>query len=338
VSSSGIGRSAAAASVVVETLLTPEDLREQLCEDVLVGLGTTPRELPPKWFYDERGSRLFDRITRLPEYYLTRRERTILEAQAPAIAAISGADTLVELGSGTSEKTRILLDAFSQRGRLRRFVPVDVSREVLEQGAVAIAARYGGVEVTALVADFERHLAHIPGDGRRLVVFLGSTIGNLAASRRAAFLAELAALLRPGEGVLLGFDLIKAAARLEAAYDDAAGVTAAFNRNVLRVLDDTLGANFEPERYEHVARFDPRQSWVEMALRAREPQRVEIEELGLVFALEAGEELRTEVSCKFTLASIREELTRAGLEPARLWTDRARDFALCLALVPPCER
>jgi L-histidine N-alpha-methyltransferase len=324
--------------VSVETLLTPEDLRAQLCEDVLVGLGTAPRELPPKWFYDERGSLLFDRITRLPEYYLTRRERSILAAQAPAIARMSGADTLVELGSGTSEKTRLLLDAFSQRGQLRRFVPVDVSREVLERSAVAIAERYAGVEVTALVADFERHLAQLPAEGRRLAVFLGSTIGNLTSPHRAAFLSELAGLLTQGEGVLLGFDLVKSARRLEAAYDDADGVTAAFNRNVLRVLNGSLGATFKPALFDHVARYDRDESWIEMVLRARRRQRVEIEALGLEFELEAGEELRTEVSCKFTLARIREELMRAGLEPAGLWSDRSRDFAVCLALVPPCRR
>jgi L-histidine N-alpha-methyltransferase len=333
----GVGPASPAASVSVETLLTAGELRAQLCEDVLVGLGTAPRELPPKWFYDARGSLLFDEITRLSEYYLTRRERSILEAQAVAIARISRADTLVELGSGTSEKTRLLLDAFSQRRQLRRFVPVDVSREVLEESAAAIASHYD-VEVLALVADFEQHLGRVPSEGRRLVVFLGSTIGNLTPSRRAAFLSELAALLGTGEGVLLGFDLVKPAERLEAAYDDAHGVTAAFNRNVLRVLNDTLGARFEPELFDHVARFDRAEGWVEMALRARRPLRVGIEALELELELEAGEELRTEISCKFTLAGIREELTRAGLDPVRLWTDRARDFAVCLAMVPPWKR
>ncbi|MGZ4358466.1 MAG: L-histidine N(alpha)-methyltransferase [Gaiellaceae bacterium] len=315
-------------------MLTPDELRAQLSDDVFVGLGTAPRELPPKWFYDERGSRLFEEITRLPEYYLTRRERAILTERASAIASLSGADTLVELGSGTSEKTRLLLDTFFERGQLRRFVAVDVSREVLEQSAAMIASRYRSVEVSALVADFEQHLGQLPADGRRLVVFLGSTIGNLVPPRRAAFLSELAGLLAPGEGVLLGFDLVKPLRRLQAAYDDRRGVTAAFNRNVLQVLNDTLTADFVPARFDHVARFDPVESWMEMALRSRERQRVEIQALGLELEFSAGEELRTEVSCKFTLAGIERELAQAGLEPAGLWTDRARDFALCLASVP----
>ncbi|MGZ4397507.1 MAG: L-histidine N(alpha)-methyltransferase [Gaiellaceae bacterium] len=315
-------------------MLTPDELRAQLSDDVFVGLGTAPRELPPKWFYDERGSRLFEEITRLPEYYLTRRERAILTERASAIASLSGADTLVELGSGTSEKTRLLLDTFFERGQLRRFVAVDVSREVLEQSAAMIASRYRSVEVRALVADFEQHLGQLPADGRRLVVFLGSTIGNLVPPRRAAFLSELAGLLAPGEGVLLGFDLVKPLRRLQAAYDDRRGVTAAFNRNVLQVLNDTLAADFVPAQFDHVARFDPVESWMEMALRSRERQRVEIQALGLALEFSAGEELRTEVSCKFTLAGIERELAQAGLEPAGLWTDRARDFALCLASVP----
>ncbi|MGZ4412602.1 MAG: L-histidine N(alpha)-methyltransferase [Gaiellaceae bacterium] len=315
-------------------MLTPDELRAQLSDDVFVGLGTAPRERPPKWFYDERGSRLFEEITRLPEYYLTRRERAILTERASAIASLSGADTLVELGSGTSEKTRLLLDTFFERGQLRRFVAVDVSREVLEQSAAMIASRYRSVEVSALVADFEQHLGQLPADGRRLVVFLGSTIGNLVPPRRAAFLSELAGLLAHGEGVLLGFDLVKPLRRLQAAYDDRRGVTAAFNRNVLQVLNDTLTADFVPARFDHVARFDPVESWMEMALRSRERQRVEIQALGLALEFSAGEELRTEVSCKFTLAGIERELAQAGLEPAGLWTDRARDFALCLASVP----
>ncbi|MGZ4462882.1 MAG: L-histidine N(alpha)-methyltransferase, partial [Gaiellaceae bacterium] len=234
----------------------------------------------------------------------------------------------------TSEKTRLVLDTFFERGQLRRFVAVDVSREVLEQSAATIASRYRSVEVSALVADFEQHLGQLPADGRRLVVFLGSTIGNLVPPRRAAFLSELAGLLAPGEGVLLGFDLVKPLRRLQAAYDDRRGVTAAFNRNVLQVLNDTLAADFVPERFDHVARFDPAESWMEMALRSRERQRVEIQALGLELEFSAGEELRTEVSCKFTLAGIERELAQAGLEPAGLWTDRARDFALCLASVP----
>ena len=321
-----------AASVRVDVHLTPADMRRALRADATAGLQAVPKELPPKWFYDERGSELFEHITRLPEYYPTRRERRILETEAGTIAGASGADTLVELGSGTSEKTRLLLDALSAAGRLRHFVPFDVSETTLRRAAAAVASEYPGVEVHAVVGDFEHHLGTIPGDGRRLVAFLGGTIGNLVPKQRAQFLGDLAAVLRPGEGLLLGTDLVKDVARLEAAYDDAAGVTAEFNRNVLRVLNRELGADFVPGYFDHVARFDPEQEWMDIRLRSTRRQVVEVPELGFTVVFEQGEEMRTEISAKFRRAGVEAELAAAGLNLAHWWTDPARDFALSLSV------
>ena len=243
----------------IDVHLAPDWLRSALRADVAEGLTASPKELPPKWFYDERGSELFDEITRLPEYYPTRCERAILTERAPEIAALSGADTLVELGSGTSEKTRLLLDACvagGGRGRLRRFIPFDVSEATLRQAATAVAGEYPTVDVHAVCGDFDHHLGTIPRGGRRLVAFLGGTIGNLDPKQRAEFLAALSANLAPGDGLLLGTDLVKDPARLVAAYDDAAGVTAAFNRNVLAVVNRELDADFDVDRFGHVARWD----------------------------------------------------------------------------------
>ena len=304
--------------------------------DVAEGLTSTPKELPPKWFYDDVGSELFDEITRLPEYYPTRRERWILEHHAADIARLSGADTLVELGSGTSEKTRLLLDAFVAGSfgpgeRFRRFVPFDVSEATLRDAAAAVAVEYPTVEVHAVVGDFEHHLGTLPGGGRRLVAFLGGTIGNLDPKPRAQFLADLAAGLAPGDGLLLGTDLVKDVDRLVAAYDDAAGVTAAFNRNVLAVVNRELDADFVPERFAHVALFDTDQEWIEMRLRSEVDQQVRVGALDLVVDFEAGEEMRTEISAKFRREGVESELAAAGLALARWWTDPAGDFALSIS-------
>ena len=315
----------------VEVHLDGEDLRRALRADVAAGLSAKPKELPPKWFYDDLGSQLFDRITRLPEYYPTRCERQILEANAADAAAASGADTVVELGSGTSEKTRLLLDAFAARGRLRRFVPFDVSEATLRQAASAIADEYPGVAVHAVVGDFERHLGVIPDGSRRLVAFLGGTIGNLAPDTRARFLAELGAILDPGDSVLLGTDLVKDPDRLQAAYADSAGVTAEFNRNVLRVLNKRVGADFQPDRFEHVARYDPEQEWVEMWLRSPEGDDVTLADLGMTVHFAPGESMRTEISAKFRRAGVEQELAAAGLSLARWWTDPNGDFAVSLS-------
>jgi L-histidine Nalpha-methyltransferase len=316
----------------VDVHLGPDERVEALRREVREGLTASPKWLSPKWFYDERGSELFEEITRLPEYYLTRREREILDLRAPEIAAAAGADTLVELGSGTSAKTRLLLDAMSAAGLLRRFVPFDVSEATLRASAAAITDEYAGIEVHAVVGDFGRHLGLLPdGASRRLVAFLGSSIGNLGPLERARFLAALAAELRQGEWLLCGFDLVKNPARLEAAYNDAAGVTAEFNRNVLRVLDAELGADFVPERFEHLAFFDAVHEWIEMRLRSTVAQGVRIAELDLDVSFAEGEEMRTEISAKFRRETVVAELSAAGFALDRWWTDAAGDFALGLA-------
>ena len=315
----------------IEVHLTPDQLQAALRRDVAAGLTSDPKELPPKWFYDERGCRLFDEITRLPEYYPTRRERSILEGRAAEVAELSGADTLVELGSGTSEKTRLLLDAMAGTGRLRRIVAFDVSEPTLRAAAATLAEGYPQAAVRAVVGDFEHHLGAIPGGGRRLVAFLGGTIGNLRPKQRALFLSEVASMLAPGDGFLLGTDLVKDVARLEAAYDDAAGVTAEFNRNVLHVVNRELGADFVPDRFAHVARFDPEEEWVEMGLRSTGPQRVTVGDLGLTVDYAAGEAMRTEISAKFRRQGVEAELGDADLAVARWWTDPDGDFAVSLS-------
>jgi L-histidine N-alpha-methyltransferase len=299
--------------------------------DARAGLTASPKVLPPKWFYDEEGCRLFDEITQLPEYYPTRTERAILAARAGDIAASTSADTLVELGSGTSEKTRLLLDALSAQGSLRRFVPFDVSEPTLRDAAAAIELEYPGVEVHAVVGDFERHLDRLPAGGTRLVAFLGSTIGNLDPAGRARFYKSLAAGLGPDDALLLGTDLVKDTERLEAAYDDAAGVTAAFNRNVLAVLNRELGADFVPERFAHVAKWDPGEEWIEMRLRSQATQTVRVDELDLDVEFADGEEMRTEISAKFRRQRVEAELAAAGLALTAWWTDPDGDFALSLS-------
>ena len=320
-----------AATLRVDVHLTPADLRDALRLDADRGLRATPKDIPPKWFYDTRGSQLFDDITRLPEYYPTRCERAILVAHASEIATVTAADTLVELGSGTSEKTRILLDALRDGGTIKRFVPFDVSEQTLRDAATAVNLDYPAVGVHAVVGDFEHHLGTIPGGGRRLVAFLGGTIGNLEPPRRAEFLAEVAAGLGPDDFLLLGLDLVKDIDRLEAAYDDSQGVTAAFNKNVLAVMNRELDADFDEHRFDHVAVYEKDLGQIEMRLRALDAHTVQVRALGLTVWFDAGEEMRTEVSTKFTPEQVEGELERAGLQLARWWTDPDGDFALLLA-------
>jgi len=311
--------------------LAPGDIAEALARDVRVGLSDEPKWLPPKWFYDERGSELFDQITRLPEYYPTRREKEILAARAGDIAAGTNADTLVELGSGTSEKTRWLLDALRDHGTLRRFIPFDVDETTLTRAGQEVTAAYPGLQVDALCGDFERHLDAIPSDGRRLVALLGGTVGNLQPAQRKAFFAEIRDGLNPGDAFLLGTDLVKDKDRLIAAYDDAAGVTAAFNRNVLAVVNRALDADFDPDAFDHVARWDDDEEWIEMHLVARTDVTATVAQLGMAVAFQAGEGMRTEVSAKFRPARVREELAAAGMELRHWWTDAAGDYALSLS-------
>ncbi|ANW17037.1 L-histidine N(alpha)-methyltransferase [Streptomyces clavuligerus] len=308
--------------------LSDDSVDTALRADVRTGLTAVPKELPPRWFYDARGSALFDEITRLPEYYPTRAEREILIGRAARIAAVSGARTLVELGSGSSDKTRHLLDALTG---LHTYVPVDVSESALRGAAGPLLAARPGLQVHALIADFTA-LTELPASpGPRLLAFLGGTIGNLLPAERARFLRSVRALLDPGDTLLLGTDLVKDERTLVRAYDDAAGVTAEFNKNVLQVLARELGADADPADFDHVALWDREHEWIEMRLRARTALTVKIPELGLAVPFEAGEEVRTEVSAKFRREGVRRELEDAGWEPVEWWTDSAGRFALSLA-------
>ncbi|GAA3208635.1 L-histidine N(alpha)-methyltransferase [Streptomyces thermocoprophilus] len=303
------------------TRTLPEDATEAaLRADVLHGLTATPKTLPPKWFYDARGSELFEQITGLPEYYPTRAEREILIDRAGDIAAAAGARTLVELGSGSSEKTRHLLDALTG---LRVYLPVDVSESALVRAGQALAAERPGLRVHALIADFTRELELPETPGPRLVAFLGGTIGNLLPAERAAFLGAVRAMLAPGDALLLGTDLVKDERVLVRAYDDAAGVTAAFDKNVLAVVNRELGADFDPAAFDHVALWNADDEWIEMRLRSRVAQTVKVPALDLAVDFAAGEELRTEVSAKFRKEGVSAELAAAGLELTRWWTDAA---------------
>lgn len=313
------------------TRTLPEDATDAaLRADVHRGLTGRPKTLPPKWFYDAHGSDLFEKITELPEYYPTRAEREILVARSGEIAAATRARTLVELGSGSSEKTRHLLDALTD---LHTYVPVDVSESALTQAGQALAAERPGLDVHALIADFTAELTLPETPGPRLVAFLGGTIGNLLPVERAAFLASVRALLAPGDALLLGTDLVKDEEVLVRAYDDAAGVTAAFNKNVLTVINRELGADFEPAAFDHVALWDAEHEWIEMRLRSRTAQTVKVPALDLAVDFAAGEELRTEVSAKFRQEGVRTELFAAGLDLAHWWTDGVGRFALSLSVV-----
>jgi L-histidine N-alpha-methyltransferase len=303
----------------------------RLADDVLDGLTKPFKELPPKHFYDARGSALFERICELPEYYPTRAETSVLAARAAAIVAAAGQpDDLVELGSGSTRKARMLLDAMDAR----RYVPVDVSESMVRGAALELAAGYPGLEVHGVVGDFERHLGEVPppeGDAPRLVALLGGTIGNFPPGSRRRLLRDVRAMLRPGDRFLLGADLVKDPRVIEAAYNDVAGVTAEFNRNVLHVINRELNADFDPGAFQHVAFFDPRHEWVEMRLRARRACTVWVDALGLRVEFAAGEELRTEISAKFTPRRLRADHAAAGMELEERWTDPDGLFGLSLA-------
>ena len=348
----------------IEYRLPPDYRAASLRADALAGLTATPKSLPPKWFYDAQGSALFEKITELPEYYPTRAERAILTAVAADIARLSEARVLVELGSGSSEKTRLLLSALRDAGTLQAYVPVDVSETALVLAGDALAVEYPGLAVHAVVSDFEQYLGLEPSadtasadtdladtdpadtapadtapadpsdteDGPRLVAFLGSTIGNMVPAERALFLRRVRSRLRPGDSFLLGTDLVKDPAVLVAAYDDSAGVTAAFNKNVLAVLNAELGADFDLDAFEHIARWDAGHEWIEMRLRSTADQWARVRDLGLVVPFAAGEEMRTEVSAKFRHAGVQAELAAAGLALRSWWTDPAGQFGLSLSV------
>jgi L-histidine Nalpha-methyltransferase len=304
-------------------------------QDVRLGLTAEPKELPPKYFYDERGSELFERITELPEYYPTRAERSILAGRSTEIVEAAGRPgTLVELGSGSAAKTRHLLSAMRDAGCLGTYVPLDISPEITRETADALVAEYPGLSVRGLVCDFEHDLDRLPpGEDGRLVAFLGGTLGNLYPDARDDFLSRIVALLEPGDRFLLGTDLVKETDRLEAAYDDSAGVTAEFNKNVLVVLNRELGADFDPDRFEHVARYNASVARMEIGLRSLTDQTVGVAALDLAVDFRAGELMRTEISAKFTRTSLEEIYRRAGLRLSGWFADPDGDYALSLASV-----
>lgn len=315
----------------IEVHLAPEQLQENLLTDARIGLTASPKWLPPKWFYDARGSELFERITALPEYYPTRTERELLRASAAHIAEATSASILVELGSGSSEKTRLLLGALTERGTLERYVPQDVSVAALDSAVHDLARDFPSLTVHGIVSDFTDTLHNLPRGGRRMIAFLGGTLGNLVPEERAEFLGSVAAVLEEGEQLLLGVGLVTDPAVMVPAYDDAAGVTAQFNRNVLSVLNDRLGANFDPAVFRHVALWDERNEWIEMRLEATESVEAWIPALDLGVVFTEGEQMRTEISAKFRVDGICKELDAAGFGSDRVWTDPRERFALILA-------
>ena len=320
--------------VDIRRLSTPASVRDQLALDVQNGLLSPPRRLPPRYFYDARGSALFEQITRLPEYYPTRAETEILEAHAADLVAVTGPEEIFELGSGPSRKTRLLLETMHAEGTGRRYVALDVSEDAIEQAALALVADYPWLDVVGLVGDFHTDLARVPREGRRLIAFLGSTIGNLDPDERRGFLREVTGILEDGDGFLLGVDLVKDAGTLEAAYDDSAGVTAEFNLNVLRVINRELDGDIPIDAFEHVALYDKEHQWMEMRLRARRAVSARLAGIDAELSLAPGEEIRTEISAKFTREGITGELEDAGLNVRRWCVDAQDRFGLVLAVRP----
>jgi L-histidine Nalpha-methyltransferase len=319
-------------SIEIDRRLPERFFEESLRADVRAGLTATPKSLPPKWFYDERGSELFEKITRLDEYYPTRAEREILAAAAHEIAAAAQAVTLVELGSGSADKTRLLLDALRGRGTLREYVPVDVSESALVMAARRMRERYPGLRVHAVLSDFTEHLGLPDSGGPKLIAFMGGTIGNLLPAERAKFLRSLRSALTHGDALLLGTDLVKDPEVLVAAYDDAAGVTAEFNKNILRVLNSELDGDFDLDEFEHLALWDAENEWIEMRLRSTADQAVSLRAIGLRVRFTAGEEMRTEISAKFRREGLAAELAAAGLELRGWWTDERARFGVSLSV------
>ena len=319
------------AAYTIDIRLSPDEMREQMRTDALKGLQAVTKSIPPVWFYDERGSQLFEDITQLPEYYPTRAERALLEAHALGIAEMSKADTLVELGAGACDKTRVLLAALQEAGTLSRYVPFDVSDDFLRSAATTLSEEFDALHIHLVIGDFHRHLAEIPTEGRRMVAFLGGTIGNLTPAERSRFLFDLNCTMSSDDSLLLGTDLVKDPARLVAAYDDAAGVTAEFNRNVLRVLNSQLDGDFDPGLFEHVALWNEEEQWIEMRLRALRDTRVSLAGAGITVQFDEGEDLLTEISAKFTVDRVERELTEAGFVVDGMWGAADGEFLLSLA-------
>jgi L-histidine N-alpha-methyltransferase len=324
-------KQAATEQIEIEVHLPDDGPLAGLAEDVREGLSCPFKELPPKYFYDERGSELFEQITALEEYYPTRAERAILEDRAAEIVAAANPSTLIELGSGSAAKTRSLLDGMRDAGVLETYVPVDISEEITRRAAEELVREYEGLRVHGIVCDYETHLERVPREEGGLIAFLGGTIGNFRPAPRRAFLARIATLMYPGDRFLLGTDLVKDRRRLEAAYNDAAGVTAEFNKNVLNVLNRELQGDFEPELFEHVAFWDPDNCWIDIRLRSRAEQFVDLRRLDMRVHFARNEEMRTEISTKFTRERLERSYTDAGLELVEWWTDPDELYALSLA-------
>jgi len=318
-------------ALTVDVHLSARDLRAALEDDVRAGLSTAAKSIPPLWFYDEVGSGLFEEITRLEEYYPTRAERRLLTAFAPAIAELAAADTLVELGAGACDKTRLLLAAMQARGPLRRYLPFDVSDEFLRAAAVGILEEYTDLQVRAVIGDFSRHLDRIPQVGQRLIAFLGGTIGNLDPRQRRRFFFDLNCTMQSSDHFLIGADLVKDTRRILAAYDDPAGVTAAFNRNVLVVINRELGADFDVTQFDHVARWNAAEQWIEMRLRSQRRQVVRVRDLDMEVTFQAREDLLTEISAKFTPEGLEQELSRADFVVDAMWGADEGEYLLTLA-------
>lgn len=320
------------APVEIEVRRAVGSSADDLREDAAAGLAASFKKLPPKYFYDELGSELFERITALPEYYPTRAEWEILRRRADEVVAVADPQCLIELGSGSATKTRALLDAMRRAGSLHTFVPVDISEAITRQTAMELIEEYPGLRVHGVICDFERDLERLPGWGqRRMLAFLGGTIGNFAPPQRTPFLARIAGLLGPADTLLLGTDLVKEPARIEAAYNDSTGITERFNKNVLTVLNRELGGEFDLDAFDHRAVYDPDHECVDIRLRSRISQSVPVATLGTEIDFDPGEDIRTELSCKFSRSSLEAALRAAGLELIELWVDSAGDYALSLS-------
>jgi L-histidine N-alpha-methyltransferase len=322
---------ATAEQISIEVHLPEGGTWAGMAEDVREGLSCPFKELPPKYFYDERGSELFEAITELDEYYPTRAERSILDARAEEIVAAASPTTLIELGSGAAAKTRCLLDAMRDARTLETYVPVDISEEITRRVAEELTAEYDGLCVHGIVCDYETHLERVPREEGGLIAFLGGTIGNFRPAPRRSFLARIATLMYPGDRFLLGTDLVKDRAVLELAYNDPGGVTAEFNKNVLHVLNRELDADFDPDAFEHVAFWDDENEWIDIRLRSLSEQFIDLRELDMRTHFARNEEMRTEISTKFTRDRLDASYADAGLELVEWWTDPDELYALSLA-------
>ncbi len=320
------------AEIRIDNHLNHHDFFSNMAQDVRDGLTAKPKRLQPKYFYDERGSELFEQITELPEYYPMREEEALLNRISPGLIASLAPGDVVELGSGSSTKTRALLDAGQANGCLSRYVAFDVSESIVRLAVMELLQRYRSPEVYGIVGDFHYHLDKIPPYvGRRLLLFLGGTLGNLYREERIELLGEICRLLKPDDRLLIGLDLVKDTAIIEAAYNDSQGVTAEFNRNMLNVINAGLEGDFDPEAFEHYAYFNTAESRIEMHLRPRSKQVARLKKLGLTVEIEPSETIWTESSHKFTLESVREMLAASGLSLKEWYASPQSMFALALA-------